>query len=58
MLLVLSLPSVKVMKINRPAMATAFIEHLFCKVDALGYGRVEPEKVRIELRALIQELES
>lgn len=55
-LIVLSRPTVTVMEISRPAMATAFMEHLFRKADALGYGRVEQEKVRMELKALIQEL--
>lgn len=38
-------------------MVTAFMEHLFREADALGYGRVEQENVRIELKALIQKLE-
>lgn len=56
-LIVLSQPSVTVMEISRPALATAFMEHLFRKADAIGYGRMEQEKVRMELKALIQELE-
>ena len=44
------------MDIRRPAMVTAFREHLLRKADAMGYGGIYREKTRMQLRALIQEL--
>lgn len=42
--------------IRRPPMVTALREHLLRKADAVGYDGIHREKVRMELRALIQEL--
>ncbi|MDY4975480.1 MAG: hypothetical protein SO147_01075 [Clostridia bacterium] len=39
-------------------MVTAFREHLLCKADAIGYGGIHREKVRMKLRSLIQELDA
>lgn len=47
---------VTVLEINRPAMTIAFREHLLRKAEAIGYDGIHREKVRMELRALIQEL--
>lgn len=57
-LIVPAKPPVMVMEISRPAMVTAFREHLFRKADAVGYDGIHREKVRMELRALIQELDA
>lgn len=48
----------RVLEISRPAMVTAFIEHLRRKADLIGFDGIHREKVRMELRALIQELEN
>ena len=45
-----------ILDIRRPAMVTAFREHLLRKADAMGYGGICREKTRMQLRALIQEL--
>ena len=45
-----------ILDIRRPAMVTAFREHLLRKADAMGYGGIYREKTRMQLRALIQEL--
>lgn len=47
---------ITVMEISRPAMSTAFREHLLREAEAVGYEGIHREKVRMELRALIQEL--
>ncbi|MGN0494278.1 MAG: hypothetical protein ACI4F7_11570 [Acutalibacteraceae bacterium] len=57
-LLVPTEPPIKVLEISRPAMATAFREHLLRKADAVGCDGIYREKARMELRALIQELSS
>ena len=44
------------LEIHRPAMVTAFREHLLRKAEAIGHERIDREKARMELRALIQEL--
>ena len=46
------------LKIHRPPMVTAFREHLLRKADTIGCGGIYREKVRMELRALIQELDN
>ena len=46
------------LEIRRPHMATALREHLLRKADAVGYDGIHREKVRMTLRALIQELEN
>ena len=46
------------LEIRRPQMITALREHLLRKVDSKGYEGIHREKVRMTLRALIQELES
>lgn len=51
-------PPVTVLEISRPAMVTAFREHLLRKADAAGYEGIHREKVRMKLRALIQELDT
>lgn len=51
-------PPYKVLEISRPAMVTAFVEHLRRRADAAGYDGIHREKVRMELRALIQDLEN
>ena len=43
-------------EIRRPTMVIAFREHLLRKADAIGYEGIYREKVRKELRALIQKL--
>lgn len=48
----------KVLEISRPAMVTAFLEHLRRKADSLGFDGIHREKARMELRALLQELEN
>lgn len=48
---------ITVLEISRPEMVTALNEHLLRKAEALGYDGIQREKVRMELRALIQELE-
>ena len=45
------------LEIRRPQMITALQEHLLRKADSKGYRGIEREKVRMTLRALIQELE-
>ena len=57
-LIVPTQPPIKVLEINRTAMANAFREHLLRKADAFGYGGIHREKIRMELRALVQELEN
>ena len=44
------------LKIHRPPMVTAFREHLLRKAESVGCERIDREKARMELRALIQEL--
>ena len=51
-------PPTMVMEISRPAMVTAFREHLLRKADSVGYDGIHREKVRMELKALIHELDS
>ena len=46
------------LEIRRPQMIVALREHLLRKVDSKGYRGIEREKVRMTLRALIQELEA
>ncbi|MGN0624795.1 MAG: hypothetical protein ACI4I8_00845 [Oscillospiraceae bacterium] len=47
-----------ILEIRRPAMTIAFQESLLRKADSIGYGGINREKIRMELRSLIQELES
>ena len=47
-----------VLEISRPAMVTAFREHLLRIAESVGYDGIEKEKVKMKLRALIQELGS
>ena len=44
------------LEIRRQTMVVAFQEHLLHRADALGYGTIRKEQVRMELRALIQQL--
>lgn len=46
------------MDIRRPTMTIAFREHLLRKSESLGYDGISKERVRMELRALIQELKN
>lgn len=39
-------------------MVIAFREYLMRKADSVGYSGINREKIRMELRSLIQELES
>lgn len=55
-LIVPTKPPITVLEISRPAMVTAFREYLLRKADAIGYEGIHREKVRMVLRALIQEL--
>ncbi|MDD6188829.1 MAG: hypothetical protein PUB32_04535 [Clostridiales bacterium] len=55
-LLVRAVEPFVMMEIRRPPMITAFREHLLRRADAVGYEGISREKVRMELRALIQEL--
>lgn len=57
-LIIRTQPSVTVLEISRPTMVTAFREHLLRKADAAGYRGIHREQVRMELRALIQELDA
>ena len=45
-----------ILEIHRQPMVTAFREHLLRKAEAAGYEDTHREKVRLELRSLIQEL--
>ena len=47
-----------ILEIRRPAMVIAFQEYLMRKADSVGYSGINREKIRMELRSLIQELES
>ena len=49
---------IMVMEISRPIMVSAFREHLLRKADSVGYDGIHREKTRMELKALIQELEA
>lgn len=51
-------PPIMVMEISRPIMVSAFREHLLRKADSVGYDGIHREKTRMELKALIQELEA
>ena len=44
------------MEIRLQPMVTAFREHLLRRAEAAGYEDAHREKVRLELRSLIQEL--
>ena len=46
------------LEIRRQPMVVAFREHLLRKADTIGCGGIYREKVRMELRALIQELDN
>ncbi len=46
------------LEIRRPEMATAFQEHLLRIAERTGYDGVQKKKIRMELRALIRDLES
>lgn len=49
---------ITVMEMNRPAMATAFREHLLREAESVGYDVIYREKVKMELHSLINELNS
>ena len=51
-------PPLITLEIRRQAMVTAVQEHLLRKADSIGYDGIHKEKARMELRALIQELNS
>lgn len=55
-LIVRTAEPILMLEIRRPPMVTAFREHLLRRADAVGYEGISREKVRMELRALIQEL--
>ena len=44
------------LEIRRPPMVTAFREHLLRRAEAVGYDGIHREKIRMELRSLIQAL--
>lgn len=44
------------LEIRRPEMIVALREHLLRRADAVGYDGIHREKIRMEIRALIQEL--
>lgn len=44
------------LEIRRPPMVTALREYLLRKADAVGYDGIHREKIRMQLRAIIQEL--
>ena len=44
------------LEIRQTAMITALQEHLLKKADAVGYDGIHREKIRMELRSLIQAL--
>ena len=44
------------LEIRRPLMVTAFREHLLRKADSIGYEGIHRKKIRMKIRALIQEL--
>ena len=46
------------LEIQRPSMITAFRENLLRKAESLGYDKSARQRTRMELRALIQELEN
>lgn len=51
-------PPAQVMEVTRVSMITAFREHLLRRAEAVGYDGFHRERIRKELRALIQELEN
>lgn len=55
-LLIRTRPPFLMLELRRPEMITAFREHLLRKAEAIGYDGIHREKVRMKLRALIQEL--
>ena len=57
-LIVCTQTPITVLEISRPEMVTALREHLLRKAEAVGYDGIQREKVRMELHALIQELEN
>lgn len=46
------------LEVRRQPLVIAFREHLLHRAEAAGYGGIHKEKVRMELRALIQRLNS
>ena len=44
------------LEVRRPTMVTAFREHLLRRADTVGYDGIHREKIRMELRSLIQAL--
>ena len=46
-----------IMEVHRAEMVMAFREHLLRKAEAVGYQGMEREKIRMELRSLIRQLQ-
>lgn len=57
-LLTRTAPPFITLEMTRPTLATAFQEHLLMKAESVGFDQSSKEKVRMELRALIRELEN
>lgn len=57
-LIVTMKPPVQVLEVTRVSMVAAFREHLLRRAEAVGYDGFHRERIRKELRALIQELEN
>lgn len=56
-LLIRTAQPVLLMEMHRAEMVTAFREHLLRKAEAIGYQGMEREKIRMELRSLIRQLQ-
>ncbi|MGN0968481.1 MAG: hypothetical protein ACI4O3_04350 [Oscillospiraceae bacterium] len=56
-LLIRSLSPALLLEIRRPEMVIACREHLLRKAEGLGFGKIQREKTRMELKALIRELQ-
>lgn len=56
-LLIRAAQPVLLMEMRRAEMVAAFREHLLRKAEAIGYQGMEREKIRMELRSLIRQLQ-
>lgn len=56
-LLVRTAQPIQIMEMHRAEMVVAFREHLLRKAEAVGYQGMEREKIRMELRSLIRQLQ-
>ena len=56
-LLVRTAEPILIMEMRRAEMVLTFREHLLRKAEAVGYQGMEREKIRMELRSLIRQLQ-